>query len=590
MKLYAFLIAALFVSIVNPTLLCAEETPMQFEERTAWWQQSRFGLLVILGPFSVAADARDLEGNLTRFPEIFWFNKQIPLEQYVRLAQRFSPTNFNAAQWVREFKQAGAEYVVLPAKSFDGFSMYDTKLSDFSIVRASPFKRDFLREMTDECRKQGLRVGLFYTMLDAHHPDYLPRQPWDTRSTDRASMSNYISFVKGQLRELLTQYGHISFLFFEGAFLDAEELRCAEINQLVRELQPHLVINNGNKLPEDLMTLEEFMDGRSIPTTRLWARGIPFNDAWAYATNAVKWQPIPTLLRLVSQTVADGGHVYFGIGAKPDGSIPSETLERLRTVGAWMKRHDVIFNRPGKNPFRKLHFEGTCSMRGNSLILHVFDWPAKGITLHGLQNEIISAKIIDTGEDLKLSRTSKSELDNAIFTTILPPKRKDAFVTVAELQLQSPVNVIDTDAERPDKDGVLVLNAKDAEANAPNGFPEFRYSPTRDCIEGWTQWNHEAGWYCAFPEAAVYSVKLVYSSTNKVSNTAVFGDEANTLEASIKPTSSRDSFGTLDLGQIPFAAGRQRLSLRPSQIEKDTSLMDLRQVRLTFVRKSALDK
>ncbi len=200
-------------------LAAAKETKEQFLQRTAWFREAKFGMFIHWGVYAVPADSMTKDGK-KGIGEWYFSNKQAQMADYEKFAAQFNPVKFDAAKWVKTAKDAGMKYIVITSKHHDGFCMFDTKLTDWCITKATPFKRDPLKELSEECKKQGLRLCFYHSIMDWHHPDYLPRRAWekDTRPAGNADLNKYIEYMKGELRELLTNYGPIGILWFDGGW------------------------------------------------------------------------------------------------------------------------------------------------------------------------------------------------------------------------------------------------------------------------------------------------------------------------------------------------------------------------------------
>src|SRR5437667_4260251 len=218
------------------------ETKDQFAARTKWWREAKFGMFIHWGVYAVPADSTDLQGH-KRIAEWYFSNKQVQVADYEKFASQFDPVQFDARQWVETAKNAGMKYIVITSKHHDGFSMFDTKMTDYNVVEATPWHHDPMKDLAAECGRQGLRLCFYHSVMDWHHPDYLPRRKWDTRPVDGASLDRYIEYMKGELRDLLTNYGPIGILWWDGGWEhSAEELHSAEVNSYLRSLQPAIII------------------------------------------------------------------------------------------------------------------------------------------------------------------------------------------------------------------------------------------------------------------------------------------------------------------------------------------------------------
>ena len=218
-------------------------TPEEVQEqaRMAWWREARFGMFIHWGLYAIPAG--EWKGE-TNHAEWIRTTAQIPIDEYDKFVHEFNPIKFDADEWVRMAKDAGMKYIVITSKHHDGFSLFNSRYTDFDIM-STPFKRDIMDELANACRKYGLKICWYHSIMDWHHPDYLPRRGWESRTTDGADFDRYISHMKKQLKELIQNYGDIGVLWFDGEW---EETWNHEYGQdlydYVRNLQPSIIINN----------------------------------------------------------------------------------------------------------------------------------------------------------------------------------------------------------------------------------------------------------------------------------------------------------------------------------------------------------
>jgi alpha-L-fucosidase len=211
------------------------------DERMKWWREARFGMFIHWGLYSIPAGTW---GDKTTHGEWIRHTAQIPIKEYNKLVTEFNPIKFDADEWVRMAKAAGMRYIVITAKHHDGFSLFNSNATDYDIM-STKYKRDILKELATACREQGLKICWYYSIMDWHHPDYLPRRSWEDRTSDGAEIDRYIKYMKKQIKELVTNYGDIGVLWFDGEW---EETWNHEYGQdlynYVRSLNPNIIINN----------------------------------------------------------------------------------------------------------------------------------------------------------------------------------------------------------------------------------------------------------------------------------------------------------------------------------------------------------
>ncbi|MBI3468641.1 MAG: alpha-L-fucosidase [Planctomycetes bacterium] len=230
--------------------------------RAEWFQDAKFGLFIHWGLYSVLG-----RGEWVQDVE------QIPVSEYEKLARQFNPAKFDVAEWVALARRAGQKYVVITTKHHDGFCLFDSKLTDYDVM-STPFGRDVIKELTDECHRQGMRIGYYYSIMDWHHPDYLPRRSWEQRkgdakfrSADGADFDRYLEYMRGQIRELLTNYGKIDILWFDGGWertSEEDRAKFAEILQMARDLQPEILINDRSNVSGDFVTPEQYVPATGV--------------------------------------------------------------------------------------------------------------------------------------------------------------------------------------------------------------------------------------------------------------------------------------------------------------------------------------
>ncbi|HTI97443.1 MAG TPA: alpha-L-fucosidase, partial [Dongiaceae bacterium] len=289
-----------------PSSLPPESTAQQ-EARLRWFREARFGLFIHWGLYSEAAGYWD--GKPTPGAGEWMMNDlQIPLSQYARLVPEFDPEKFDATAWVKTAKDAGVKYIVITTKHHEGFAMWPTKLSDWSI-RATPFHRDPLQELAAACKKAGIKLCFYYSIMDWRSPLYAPRKPWNDTATQPPDFDAYDDYMKGQLKELLTHYGPIGTLWFDGCWEPTwTRERGRDLYRYLRTLQPSLIINNrvGStgawqdwfKNPEqvggDYGTPEQAIPANAFGSNLVWEACMTMNDTWGYKRNDHHWKSAET--------------------------------------------------------------------------------------------------------------------------------------------------------------------------------------------------------------------------------------------------------------------------------------------------------
>ena len=382
-----------------------------------WWREARFGLFIHWGLY--AAPAGEWNGE-TNHAEWIRNTAYIPIHEYEKFVKEFNPVKFNAEQWVLMAKEAGMKYIVITSKHHDGFCLFDSKYTDFDIM-STPFKRDIMKELSIAAHREGLKICWYYSIMDWHHPDYLPRRKWEKkeRPADGADFDRYVKYMKNQLRELVDNYGDIGVLWFDGEWEKTwTHERGRDLYYYVKGLQPSIIINNrvdkGRSgmagLTKDGTYVGDFgTPEQEIPATGLpgvdWETCMTMNDHWGYNKNDHNWKSAKDLLRKLADIASKGGNFLLNVGPTAEGLFPQASVDRLRAIGRWMAVNGESIYGTSASPFKKLEW-GRCTQRmiygGTRLYLHVFDWPTNGkLIVPGITNKVKSVYLL-TYLDVKI--------------------------------------------------------------------------------------------------------------------------------------------------------------------------------------------
>jgi alpha-L-fucosidase len=568
-----------------------EETKEQHDARMKWWREARFGMFVHFGLYS--SQEGEWKGHATNGAgEWLQFNEHIPPAEYEPLLPQFDPEKFDAKQWVSIAKDAGMKYLVITTKHHEGFALFDTKTTPWS-VKSTPFHRDVMKELSDECAKQGVVMGWYHSILDWHHPDYLPRgpgspRPWDTRPTDGASYDRYLEFMKAQLTELCTNYGRIGVLWFDGGWEhDAKGHHADEVVALLRKLQPQIVINDRLNIPQDFSTPEQFIPATGLPG-RDWETCMTMNETWGFKRSDTNWKSTETLIRNLVDIASKGGNFLLNVGPTREGLIPAASVERLAAMGKWMKVNGESIYATTASPFRRLAF-GRCTTRvspkpgvdaPNTLYLHLFDWPKDGkLRVPGLRNEPRAARLL--ADRSRAGVAAKREGDDVVVS--LPGTAPDPIDSVVALEFAGALDVV-APVLRPADDGKLVLDAIDADVHGSHAA--YESDPPKQCIGFWTDEKDFVSWDLELPKPGRYTLTLCHACDDGTAGAEAFvavgKPEQPGPERSFKvaATGGWTKFVTTDLGTVDLPAGRQTLVVK-TRTKPAFAVMNLRSVTLT---------
>jgi alpha-L-fucosidase len=397
-----------------------------------WWRDAKFGMFLHWGVYAIAA-----RGEWVMFVE------RLDVDEYGKLADRFEPKEFDARAWAKAARDAGMKYMVLTARHHDGFCLFDSKISEFTSVKTAA-KRDFVAEYCEACREAGLGVGLYYSPMDWRFPGYFFPDMY------RKSALAMKEQCWTQVRELMSNYGRIDILWWDGAWLahggigfdtsrggwysrkdtDASGSRfwqSKKLNAMVRELQPKIVINPRSGWRGDFDTREGFTG--DTQTDRPWEQCDCLAGGWGFQPG-VPMRSLRNCVQLLAAVAVRDGNLLLNVGPTAEGAIEPRQVRRLAEVGEWLGRYgEAIYGTRG-GPFAAGPWGGS-TYRGNTIYLHILDWPEDTLTLPALERKIVASRSL-TGQTVTVR-----QMDEVIEVAV-PPTDREAIDTIIALKLDGP--------------------------------------------------------------------------------------------------------------------------------------------------------
>ena len=414
----------LMISQITPAQL-PKETGAQKAQRMKWWTDARFGMFIHWGLYALPARHEWVKNR-----------ERITNEQYQKYFENFNPDLYNPKEWARMAKEAGMKYVVLTAKHHEGFCLWDSKFTDYKSTN-TPVGKDLIKEYVEAFRGEGLKVGFYYSLIDWHHPDYTidrnhpQRQDYDTaysRLNKGRDMNKYREYMKNQVRELLTNYGEISIIWFDFSFpgkngkghadWDSENLL-----KLARSLQPGIIVDDRLDLKDveggwDFTTPEQVkvtkwpeINGRRVP----WETCQTFSGSWGYYRDETSWKSPAQLLELLIESVSKGGNLLLNVGPTARGAFDNRALERLKAMGEWMKYNGrsvyncteapVEFAAPANTLL-------TYNPATRRLYVHLLAYPMGSVTLVNMADKVKYIQFLHDASEIRFSTGSNETKNN----------------------------------------------------------------------------------------------------------------------------------------------------------------------------------
>ncbi|SRR5579871_2554761 len=419
MRISRIAFAAALPLLASQTIVAqSEAVPPERLAAREWFRDAKFGMFIHWGVYSQLGQG-----------EWVMENRSIPVDTYEWLASAFNPVKFDARAWVATAKAAGVRYITITSRHHDGFSMFASKATRYNIVDWTPFARDPLKELADECRRNDIKLFFYYSQLDWHHLDYWPRGRTGhaTSRPESGDWNRYLDFLDAQLTELLTNYGPIGGIWFDGMWDKPDaDWRLAKTYALIHRLQPAaLIVPNHHEAPkpgEDVQTFEQDLPGantagfntREIGSLPL-ETSLTMNQSWGFNITDKKFKSVKELIGYLVRAAGNDGNLLLNIGPRPDGTIQPEAIQRLRTIGDWLRVYGRTIYGTRGGPVSPRSW-GATTRRGDTVFVHVLDWPDRTLSLPPLGARVSRASSLPGG-----AAVAFAESRDGLTLTLPPP-------------------------------------------------------------------------------------------------------------------------------------------------------------------------
>ena len=374
------------------------------------FQDAKFGMFIHWGVYSVLGNG-----------EWILHDRKLMSHEYERLPKFFDPEKFDAKAWVALAKSAGMKYITITSRHHDGFAMFDSKVSDWNIVQRTPYKRDPLKMLADECHRQGIKLFFYYSQLDWHNPDYYPRgkTAWDNGRPDQGDWNSYLdNYMDGQLTELLTNYGEIGGIWFDGMWDKPDaDWHLQKTYDLIHHLQPAaLIIPNHHQTPkpgEDVQTFERDLPGQNTAgfNTNYVTDRLPLessntlNASWGFNISDHDFKSAEQIEEMLVRAAGNNSNLLLNIGPMPNGEIQEEFVTRLHTIGEWTSRYGTAVYGTRGGPIAPGEW-GVTTHKANNIYVHVLHWDAPLLALAPIETKISAAHELLSGSWIEFTQNS----------------------------------------------------------------------------------------------------------------------------------------------------------------------------------------
>ena len=422
------------IALLFSNIIIAQETATEKANRMQWFEEAKLGIFIHWGIYAV----NGIDESWS------FFNEYLSYDDYMKQLKGFTAENYNPEKWAKLISQSGAKYAVLTSKHHDGVALWDTDCSELSMPKKSATKKDLVAPFVKALRKEKLKVGLYYSLLDWSHPDYPNKTRTEKRySEDSLRWERFLKFNFCQLEELSTEFKP-DLLWFDGDWeQSAEKWRAKELSTALRGWNKDVIINSRIQGYGDYATPEQGLP-ITKPSSKYWELCMTMNDSWGFQPNDLNYKTSNQVIRILVDCISKGGNLLLDIGPKADGSIPEEQVSILKDLGRWTSKHsEAIYGSRAGIPLEHYYGPTTLNKEGNILYVFVPHKPNGPIMLKGIKNKINRMYVVGNGTKLNWDVKMKqywSDVPGIIYVDV-PEKTLDKEVTVIAILLDGKIDL-----------------------------------------------------------------------------------------------------------------------------------------------------
>lgn len=539
----------------------ANETVAERDARMEWFRVARFGMFIHWGVYAVPAGTHEGK-KIDGIGEWIMSKGEIPMAEYQKYAKEFNPIKYDPEAWVKLAKEAGMKYIVITSKHHDGFALFDSKVSKWDVMDASPYGKDLIAPLAEACKKNGIKLGLYYSQAQdwnqggsARGNEY--KGKWDP--AQEHDMDDYIKTIAvPQVKEILTQYKPAILWWDTPRGMNDE--RAEQFLPLLK-LAPGIIHNNrlGGKYKGDISTPEQHIPGTGLPGD--WESCMTMNKTWGYKSYDNKWKSTETLVQNLVDIASKGGNYLLNVGPTAEGLIPEPSIERLKNIGVWMDKNSESIYGTSASPCRTPAWGRITTLKkgkNTTLYLNVFDWPESGTIFLPITNKVTSCNLL-----VDKSQKYKTKTDEQGTTISLVGEAPDAISSVVVLKLSGKPVVSDADKIKQNEDGTVLLPAQKSIINNVIGS-HVTYNKVNDCIDQWSNKKATVDWDFTVDKAGTYTISMhIASEEESLIELIVAGQ---TIQTKLPATGGFKSYKTVNVGEVVIdKAGDHSIHLKPTR-------------------------